>query len=115
MQESQLVSRICLFWFTAHSLLSSVRRNVVPCPLHSASVLPSARKRTLCSRQLSLLMQIGAFAYGAQLGFERSRALKHAQTVYQRLVEVSTAHNVNAWLIERCWLMLFGGAHFQDL
>ena len=60
-------------------------------------------------------MQIGSFAYGAQLGFERSRALKHAQTVYQKLVEVSTAHNVNAWLIERCWLMLFGGAQFQDL
>ena len=59
--------------------------------------------------------ETGAFAYGAMIGVHQSKIRQHSQVVYAR---ISTSVNDFRWtgvVLERAWLMIFGGSLYKDL
>lgn len=58
--------------------------------------------------------EIGPFAYGGMIGVHKSKIMQHHQDVYAR---ISTSVNDFRWtgvLLERTWLMIFGGSNYRD-
>ena len=58
--------------------------------------------------------EIGNFAYGGMVGVHKSKILQHPQDVYARISTSVLAFRWTGVLLERCWLLLFGGRHYQD-
>jgi len=52
---------------------------------------------------------------GAQIGVEQSRILRHPREVYQNIARDARETFITSYTIERTWLMLFGGSHYQEL
>ena len=58
--------------------------------------------------------ETGHFAYGGMIGVHKAKILQHHMEVYAR---ISTSVNDFRWtgvLLERAWLMLFGGSDYRD-
>lgn len=55
-----------------------------------------------------------SFAFGGMVGVERTHARQHPIRVYQLLQQSVVAPPCNAFVIERIWLILFGGPNFAD-
>lgn len=59
-------------------------------------------------------LQVGSYAPGAMLGFERSRAMRHPKSVYEALLQSCKVFGGNHLVVERMWVMLFAGTDFRD-
>ena len=46
---------------------------------------------------------------------ERSRILMHSKEVYENIARDAREDFISGYIIERTWLMLFGGSHYQEL
>jgi len=57
--------------------------------------------------------EIGSFAYGGQLGFEKGKALQHRKAVYTNIARDARMHDIHTFTMERTWLMLLGGSHYE--
>ena len=58
--------------------------------------------------------ETGAFAYGGMIGVHRTKIRQHSQDVYAR---ISTSVNDFRWtgvVLERAWLLIFGGSNYRD-
>lgn len=58
--------------------------------------------------------EVGAFSFGALLGFTRGSVIQHPRDVYERLQESTRGDWANNFIVERIWNMLFAGPHFKD-
>lgn len=58
--------------------------------------------------------EVGQFAYGGMIGVHRTNVLQHDRAVYARISTSVTQFRWTGVLLERCWLMLFGGAAIAD-
>lgn len=59
--------------------------------------------------------EVGAFSFGALVGFERSTVLQHPKYVYEKLQESTWGDWSNNFIVERIWSMLFAGPDFKDV
>lgn len=58
--------------------------------------------------------EVGQFAYGAMLGVHKDNIMQHDRAVYARISTSVLEFRWTVVLLERCWLMLFGGASFSE-
>lgn len=72
----------------------------------SQSVVHDMMNRLL-GLHLPLSTKIGRFSWGAIFGVSRTKVRKHCRSFYQRLHRVSRQFNNHAWILERCWLLIF--------
>lgn len=58
--------------------------------------------------------EVGTFAYGAMLGLHKSKIQQHSQDVYARISTSVINFRWTGVLLERTWLMIFGGPEYRD-
>lgn len=58
--------------------------------------------------------ETGAFAYGAMIGVHQSKIRQHSQEVYIRISSSVTDYRWTGVVLERAWLMIFGGSTYRD-
>lgn len=58
--------------------------------------------------------EVGRFAYGGMVGVHKTSILQHDRAVYARISASVLHFRWTGVLLERCWLMLFGGPLFTD-
>lgn len=58
--------------------------------------------------------EIGSFAYGGLFGVHRDKILQHSRYVYMNWMASAIANDLQAWVSERVYLILFGGPNFMD-
>ena len=59
--------------------------------------------------------EVGQFAYGAMMGVHKTKIMQHDRAVYARISASVLHFRWTVVLVERCWLMLFGGATFSEM
>ena len=57
---------------------------------------------------------MGSFGYGGLFGVHRSKIEQHPITVYENLAKTLLTSPVHGFVMERAYLMLFGGADVHD-
>lgn len=57
-----------------------------------------------------------SFAFGALVGFEKSKAMQHPKRCYELLLQTTrnTSQPTNPWVVERLWVMMFAGHDYVD-
>ena len=58
--------------------------------------------------------EVGEFAYGGMIGVHKTKIMQHDKAVYARISASVLHFRWTCVLLERCWVMLFGGAAFVD-
>lgn len=84
--------------------------HIPPSPCQIDGMLRYVRILSSCGG----LVQVGSYAPGGLLGFERSRAHRHPISVYEKLRRSAPVFGGNHLVIERLWAMLFAGSDFHD-
>lgn len=59
--------------------------------------------------------EVGEFAHGGMVGAHKTKIMQRDRAVYARISTSVLDHIWTGVLLERCWLMLFGGASFSDI
>ena len=69
----------------------------------------------LLGLHLSANITKGGFSWGAMFGVAKSRVAKYPKSFYDRLHAVSEQFHNHAWVLERCWLLIFGETSKAEL
>lgn len=58
--------------------------------------------------------EVGQFAYGGMVGVHKTKIVQHDRAVYARISSSVLHFRWTCVLLERCWLILFGGTTFSE-